>query len=80
MDHPPYSPDIAPCDFFFFPECKLVLHGRHLGDVATITATSTTLLEGFKEDNFQGCFNEWKQRWDKCIASEGDKNDVPNNT
>jgi hypothetical protein len=41
---------------------------------------STTLLQGLKEDDFQGCFNQWKRRWDKCIASEGDKNDVPDNT
>jgi hypothetical protein len=50
-----------------------------------ITAESTTLLEGLKEDDFQGCFSQWKQRWDKCIASEGeycegDKNYVPDNT
>jgi hypothetical protein len=85
MDHPPYSPDLAPCNLFLFPKCKLVLHGRHLGDVATITAESTTSLKGLKEDDFQGCFNQWKQRWDKGIVSEGeyfegDKNDVPNNT
>jgi hypothetical protein len=28
MDHPPYSPDLAPCDFFLFRKCKLVLCGR----------------------------------------------------
>jgi hypothetical protein len=22
LPHPPYSPDIAPCDFFFFPPLK----------------------------------------------------------
>jgi hypothetical protein len=59
---------------------KLVLRGQHLGDMAMITAESTMLLKGLKEDNFQGLCNQWKQRWDKCIASEGDKNDVPDNT
>jgi hypothetical protein len=41
-------------------KCKLVLHGQNLGDVATITAESITLLKGLKEDDFQGCFNQWK--------------------
>jgi hypothetical protein len=64
-------------------KCKLVLCGRHLGDVAMITAEST-LLKGLKEDDFQGSFNQWKWRWDKCITSEGEyfegnKNDVPDN-
>jgi hypothetical protein len=45
---------------------------------------STALLKALKEDDFQGCFNQWKWRWDKCIASEGkyfegDKNDVRDN-
>jgi hypothetical protein len=39
----------------------------------------STLLKGLKEDDFQGSFNQWKWRWDKCITSEGDKNDVPDN-
>jgi hypothetical protein len=43
-------------------KCKLVLRGWHLGDVAMITARSTTLLKGMKEDDFQGCFNQWKWR------------------
>jgi hypothetical protein len=49
-------------------------------DVAMITAESTTLLKGLKEDDFQGCFNQWKRRWEKCIVFEGDKNDVLDNT
>jgi hypothetical protein len=73
MDHPPYSPNLAPCDFFFFPKCKLVLCGRHLGDMATITAESTMLLKGLKEEDFQECFNQQKRRWAKCLAPEGDK-------
>jgi hypothetical protein len=44
-----------------------------------ITAESTTLLKGLMKDNFQGCFTQWKRRWDNCIASEGDKSDVPDN-
>jgi histone-lysine N-methyltransferase SETMAR len=28
MDHPPYSPDLAPADFWLFPELKCVLKER----------------------------------------------------
>jgi hypothetical protein len=28
LPHPPYSPDLAPCDFFFFPKLKFQLSGR----------------------------------------------------
>jgi hypothetical protein len=61
-------------------ECMLVQCGQHLGDMATITAESTTLLKVLMEDDFQGCFNQWKLRCGKSIAFEGDENDVPNST
>jgi len=25
LEHPPYSPDLAPCDFFLFPKIKSIL-------------------------------------------------------
>ena len=28
LDHPPYSPDLAPSDFFFFPHLKIALGGK----------------------------------------------------
>jgi len=28
VPHPPYSPDLAPCDFFLFPKLKMKLKGR----------------------------------------------------
>ena len=28
MPHPPYSPDLAPCDFFLFPKLQLRMKGR----------------------------------------------------
>lgn len=30
MGHPPYSPDLAPCDFLLFPKVKSCLKGTHL--------------------------------------------------
>ena len=29
LSHPPYSPDLSPCDFFLFPLLKKTLSGRH---------------------------------------------------
>jgi len=31
LPHPPYSPDLAPCDFYLFPKLKLKLKGHHFG-------------------------------------------------
>jgi histone-lysine N-methyltransferase SETMAR len=35
VPHPPYSPDLAPCDFFLFPRIKIKLKGRRFDDVDT---------------------------------------------
>ena len=30
LEHPPYSPDLAPADFWFFPRVKAALAGKRL--------------------------------------------------
>lgn len=72
LDHPPYSPDLAPCDFFLFPKCKNVMRGQHWEDVDTIKQETTRRLKSMTFEDFQGCFEEWKRRWDKCIAVNGE--------
>jgi transposase len=38
IPHPPYSPDLAPCDFFLFPKMKLKLKGRRFETIEEIQA------------------------------------------
>ena len=62
--HAPYSPDLAPCDFFLFPIMKRDLKGKCFQTVEEVRAI--TLQE------FQNCFEQWKKHWDKCIDSQGE--------
>ena len=39
--HPPYSPDLSPCDYFLFPKLKLPLKGRLFEDVQDSQAAVT---------------------------------------
>jgi len=39
MDHPPYSPDLAPCDFWIFTKLKNALKGQRFADLSDIQAT-----------------------------------------
>jgi hypothetical protein len=52
MGHPPYSPDLASCDFWLFPKLKDVLKGS---DITDIQRNVTTLLRGIPENDFQDC-------------------------
>jgi hypothetical protein len=36
MDHPPNLPDLAPADFWLFPELKSVLRAKRFSDVDDI--------------------------------------------
>jgi len=36
IPHPPYSPDLAPCDFFLFPRMKRQMKGKHFADVSGV--------------------------------------------
>ena len=45
LDHPPYSPDLAPCVFFLFPKVKEVIKGVHFPDMEAIMKAVTTELK-----------------------------------
>jgi hypothetical protein len=69
LDHPPYSPDLALCDFWLFPKLKNALKGQIFADIPDIQR-NVTLLRGIPEIDFQDCFRQWHHRLTKCIASQ----------
>jgi hypothetical protein len=60
MPHPPYSPDLAPYDFFLFPKMKLMLKGRRFDTIEEIQAESQIVFEILTENNFQEAFQKWR--------------------
>jgi len=72
VPHPPYSPDLAPSDFFLSPKLKMKLKGRRFQTLEEIQAESKAVLNTLRENDFQKCFKTWQRRWDRCQASEGD--------
>jgi hypothetical protein len=45
IPHPPYFPELAPCDFFLFPKMKLKLEGRRFGNSEEIQAESHRVVD-----------------------------------
>lgn len=68
----PYSPDMAPCDFFLFPKLKLALRGKHFETVEVIKENSQRELKAITKSAYKKCFEDWKRRWKMCINSDGD--------
>jgi len=58
MDHPPYSPDLAPCDFWLFPKLEIALKGQRFADLSDIQFNMKTLLRGVPENDFQNCLRQ----------------------
>ena len=72
VPHPPYSPDLAPADFFLFPKIKTTLKGCRFQTIEEIQENVIRELRAITERAFQEAFQQWKKRWKWCIASRGD--------
>jgi len=72
VPQPPYSPDLAPCDFWLFPKLKRSLQGNCFETIEEIQRESLCALKAIPEGDFNSCFEDWKIRWHKCIVSGED--------
>ena len=72
LEHPAYSPDLAPSDFLLFPKIKEMLKERHFDYIDDIRNNTTTALKAIRQNQFQNCFEGWTRRWHRCIASQGE--------
>jgi transposase len=72
IPQPPYSPDLAPADFFLFPKLKSTLKGRRFDTIEEIKENSLRQLKAIPKQAFQDSFETWKKRWGRCISSGGE--------
>ena len=70
LEQPPYSPDLASCDFFLFPKLKEVIKETRFQDAATIKTTVTRELRAIPEESFQKFVEAWQWRLEKCIRAQ----------
>jgi hypothetical protein len=58
IPHTPYSPDLAPCDFFLFPKMNLKLKGRRFNTIEETEAESQGVLDTLTVKGFQEAFQK----------------------
>ncbi|UYV75913.1 hypothetical protein LAZ67_13001793 [Cordylochernes scorpioides] len=63
LPQPPYSPDIAPNDFFLFPKLEAVLKGRHFDTRDDIIEKSLLTLKSIPKELYKNCFDNLGKRW-----------------
>ena len=65
---PPYSPDLAPCDFRLFPK----LRGCRYERIEEMKEAVTKVIDTLTQEDVHGTFQKLLERYNKCIAAEGD--------
>ena len=63
---PPYSPDLAPCDFWLFPK----LWVRRYETIEEMKEAVTKVIDTVTQEDFHGAFQTLLERY-KCIAAGG---------
>lgn len=71
LPHPPYSPDLAPCNFFIFPRLKSELWGRDFRRLVEMQEAVKLVLRRIPQEEFQACMDSLPIHWMKCIKAEG---------
>ena len=67
LEHPPYSPDLAPTHFRVFPELKASLRGIRFDSAEEFGKQSQLIVSPFSEDWFVETFSKWVSRHKKCV-------------
>ena len=67
LPHPPYSPDLAPCDYFLFPRLKKMLAGRKFSRRCFVGSAVFQCLKGVPKKDYENAFRMWIKRLQLCI-------------
>jgi histone-lysine N-methyltransferase SETMAR len=67
LNHHPYSPDLAPSDYYLFPNIKKDLRGKKLESDEEVKAAISTHFEAKDKKYFFDGIHKLIQRYDKCI-------------
>jgi histone-lysine N-methyltransferase SETMAR len=72
MPQPPYSPDLAPCDFYLFPTMKEKLERTQVADEDQFFESLEAILRGIDQEELNRVFQAWVERVRKVSEGNGD--------
>ena len=59
LNHPPYSPDLSPCDFFLFPRLKKMLSGNKYTSRSSLGSAIYQCLQQIPKEDYLSAFRNW---------------------
>ena len=72
INQSPYSPDVAPCDFYLFGKLHLAMKGKRYADVDAIEKASTAILNAIPKDDLKKSFDNLLDHANRFLQCEGD--------
>ena len=72
LPHPPYSPDLAPSDYWLFADLKKMLQGKRFGSNEKVIAETEAYFEAKDKLFYKHGIEKLEKHWNDCIALEGD--------
>lgn len=70
MPHPPYSPDLSPCDFWLFDYIKRNLEDHQNKD--SLFKAVSKIIENIPEKEYKKAFDKLLERMQLCIDNKGE--------
>lgn len=71
VPHPPYSPDIAPSDFYLFGDMKRKLQGKSFDDPQDLKESILRIISKISPEILNNVFKEWLKRCRSLSESDG---------
>ena len=68
VPQPPYSPDLAPCDFWLFPKVS----GCRYEIIEEMKEAVTKVIDTLTQEEFHGAFQKLLERYNMWIGAGGD--------
>ena len=72
LNHPPYSPDLSPCDCFLFLRLKKMLSGNNYTSRSSLGSAIYQCLKQIPKDDYLSAFRDSVKRLQKCISVKGE--------
>lgn len=72
IPHPPYSPDISPCDFFLFGTMKKKLEGFSTSNFEELKIFVEKYLKSINRKTMEKVMEEWKKRLKYVYENNGE--------
>ena len=69
VPQPPYSPHLAPCDFWLFSKVRGC---RRYETIEEMKEAVTKVIDTLTQEDFNGALQKLFERYNKCIAAGGD--------